>query len=173
MYFQRSVRLGHRQTPASALPLLQQQIVETGLHDLINAVWRPKVFAKRGALPCNSAGFGHDGQLKRREIADAHKLRARLDSLGNCRKGQRGQKPCEPIAAACDHGHIGATGRRPADGRQAPGVVTRKTQMASQGVSIHLHLMAERTQVLEPALESRFVAHRARRRKNVDVAHKR
>jgi hypothetical protein len=151
--------------------LLQQQIVKAGFLDLINAVWRAKVFAKRRALPGNGAGFGHNRQLKRGEIANAHKLGARLNGLGNFRIRQRGQKPREPITAARDHGHIGAAGGCSANGCQPGDIVARKAQMAAQRIRIHLHLVPQRAQVLKPAFESRLVVHRARRQKNVNVAH--
>ena len=91
-------RLGCRPLPAGALPLPGQQIVKTGLHDVVGCAGGTKILPQSRPLPGDPTGSGQHRQVQGREIAQADKMGAPLDGPGHGLVGQTGQDPREAVA---------------------------------------------------------------------------
>jgi len=144
------VGLGH--TPTRAFALSTEQVIEAGLHDVVRLVCA-EIFSQGRTGPGDGPCLGQQSALKRREVAQADKARSVFNRPGQGAVGQIRQDAGQSVAAARDERHIGAAGRRPANGGQPDGVIACKTHVTGQRRLIDLHFMAQLLQAPQAATE--------------------
>ena len=88
-----------REMPARALALPADHVVKAGFHDVIGC-FSTKVFTHCRAGPSDRTRLGEQGALESREVAQAHKLRAFGNGLGNFFVLNAGQDARQAVAAA-------------------------------------------------------------------------